>query len=149
MIDRVARDRAALLLRRFAAGRITNFQFDEEYPGPSVDAGVRAVGDRAWNLYDDFREHRLEPAPALRREIARWVVFLHSDAEYAWPRCPFVSIRAPRWLNWLSGGLLHRRQDEEFARWARRGDDSAWPFHTTGQVAAAAAQPRYLRGTGA
>ncbi len=32
MIDRVARDRAALLLRRFAAGRITNDEFANEFP---------------------------------------------------------------------------------------------------------------------
>ncbi len=146
MIDREARIRAALLLRRFAAGRITNVVFDDEYPVGSPDPGVRAVGDRAWSLYSDFRELWLTPTAELRREIARWVVFLHSDAEYGWPPFAFISVRAPRWLNRLSGGQLHRRQDAAFARWAAGGEYTVWPFRAAMELTRAAARPKYLVG---
>lgn len=48
MIDRVARNRAALLLRRFAAGRITNDDFTNEFPSSKNDPALRAVDQRAW-----------------------------------------------------------------------------------------------------
>ncbi len=147
MIDREVRDHAALLLRRFAAGRISNFAFSDAFPTSATDPALRAVGGRAWQLYDDFREHRLAPSPDLRREIARWVVFLHSDAEYQWPRYPFVGVRAPGWLNWLSGGRLQRRQEERFRRWAAAGDFALWPFSSAAEAAGAAARPRLLTGT--
>ena len=89
MIDRAARDRAALLLRRFAAGRLTNDDFVDAFPSSKTDPALRAVDQRAWALYDDFRTHRLTGrhalAPAGRREVARWVLFLQSDVEYTWP----------------------------------------------------------------
>jgi hypothetical protein len=147
MIDREARDEAALLLRRFAAGRITNFEFDDAFPRSAADAALRAIGDRAWQLYDDIREHRLTPSPELRREIARWIVFLHSDSEYRWPRFPFIGVRAPGWLNWLSGGRLHRRHEERFRQWAAAGDFAAWPFFSAAEATGAASRPRYLTGT--
>ena len=55
MVDRPARDRAALLLRRFASGRITNFEFDDAFPASVGDPALRAVAGRAWQLYDDTR----------------------------------------------------------------------------------------------
>ena len=83
MVDREARDRAALLLRRFAAGRLTNDEFDEAYPGSAGDRALPEVGGAAWHLHSDGEVHRLTGEYALarltRRDVARWVVFLHTD----------------------------------------------------------------------
>jgi hypothetical protein len=82
MIDPRSRTEAALLLRRFASGRITNDDFDERYPRRSPDPGVVAVGGVAWTLYSDLRTYRLVGQKALsstdRRLVARCMVFLHS-----------------------------------------------------------------------
>jgi hypothetical protein len=146
MIDRPARDRAALALRRFTANRITNEEFLDSYPTSASDPAVRAIDSRAWALYDDFREHRLDASRELRREIARWVVFLHSDVEYRWPPFQFIMVQPPRWLDWLSGGRLSRRQDEAFARFCAAADFSVWPFHSGEELADAVARPRFLAG---
>lgn len=146
MIDRAARDRAALALRRFAANRITNDEFDELYPASAGDIAVRVIGDRAWSLYSDMHEHRLDTGPELRREIARWVLFLHTELGYRWPPFGFISVRAPGWLNRLSGGRLHQRQDEAFVRWAAVGDFVVWPFYSVEEFVAARARPRFLVG---
>jgi hypothetical protein len=75
MIDRVARARAALLLRRFACSRLTNDDFVENFPRSTVDPALRAVEERAWGLYDDLHTHRLTGRYALTaagmREVAR------------------------------------------------------------------------------
>jgi hypothetical protein len=113
------------------AGLSISRSLPDELPAAKRDGGPYREGHAATLPHET-------PSPALRREIARWVLFLHFDSEYAWPWFPFISVRTPRWLN--------RRQDEAFARWAALGDYGAWPFQAAHQVSAAAAQPRYRRG---
>jgi len=48
MIDRIARRQAAELLRHFAAGQITNDQFEDQFPKVSGDAAVGTMGSQAW-----------------------------------------------------------------------------------------------------
>lgn len=89
MIDRAGRDRIALALRRYAGKRITNDDLEEAAFADWRDRGAQAVAQLAWNLYSDHEQHRATGRHALddsvRSDIARWIVFLHSDQEYLWP----------------------------------------------------------------
>src|SRR5207247_11023905 len=86
MINRADRDKLALLLRRYAAGRITNDDLADEAPARSSDPAIRPLYEFAWQLYDDLSTHRAEVRHALmpekRRMVARWVFFLQFDIEY-------------------------------------------------------------------
>lgn len=100
----------ARLMRRFAAGAMTNRQFEREAEA-IVDrcgddpAPERALWEFAWRFYCDIKEHTLRGERALsrseRREWARVVLFLMTDAEYRWPA--FGGVRQP-W--WMTLGLL-------------------------------------------
>lgn len=148
MIDRPARRHLGTVLRRFAVGRITNDQFEDQLGREvwsSPDPGVQAIRWAAWTLYDDLREHRLDGADALdragRRHIARWLLFLRSDLEYEWPEMP-------GWLglflivpNLVTFNLL----GWAFKRWRDgRGDAEVWPFLRRSDLARLAAQGRGL-----
>jgi hypothetical protein len=146
VIDRYARDRAALALRRFAAERITNDDFEGDYPSSTDDAGVQRVGERAWTLYDDYRTHRLEGTSELRHELARWVLFLHSQEEYRWPTYSFIQIRLPAFLDLLIGKWFNRRQNARFEAFARAGEFAIWPFFESVEYDRAKANPRYFSG---
>ena len=146
MVDRISRDRAALLLRRFAASRISNDDFVDAYPSASPDPAIRVVHDRSWALYSDLWTHYLHAQPALRHEIARWVLFLASDVEYTWPRFRYIRLGIPRWLNWLSCGALQAWQDRPFERFAACGDIAVWPFRSQSEFLAACESPRFLKG---
>lgn len=96
MIDRARRDRLAFLIRQLASGRITNDEFedtafDEVLSGQTEaqsDPVLLDVLDEVWFFYGDLREYRLTGPDKLSREcrhaLARFIVFLHSDAEYSW-----------------------------------------------------------------
>ncbi len=148
MIDRSGRDQLALLLRRYAACRITNDDLADA-PSQSQDRAVGAVYGYAWNLYDDVRIHRAEGQFALlpdtRRMVARWIVFQHSDQEYGWPHLSLSAIRfAP--LNWLTFGWWARRAEQRFKAFRRAGHFGVWPFFNTAEFRKALKHPRYLRG---
>src|SRR5258706_13175446 len=89
MIDRIARNRLAELIHQFVAGRLNNFDFEEQIP-KSRDLAIREIWWRGcWPLYDDLRTHRMVGKWRIpdyhRQQIAKWIVFLHSDYEYEWP----------------------------------------------------------------
>ena len=130
MVDRDCRDDLARAIRRFAAGLITNDEFEAATVGCplSPDAAVRSLCQAAWYLYDDLHEHRLEGRFRLgkdsRRELARWLVFLKSNLEYEWPDLTGWSwfLTVP---NLVTFGLLRRL----VRHWHdQRGDARAWPF---------------------
>jgi len=54
----------------------------------SEDRGVREAAAQSWLLYDDFHVHPIEISDGMRRDIARWVLFPHSDLEFEWPSDP-------------------------------------------------------------
>jgi hypothetical protein len=147
MIDRRRRDQFAELLRHFAAGRLTNDDYedrvglvmDEADDDPALDV----VYEQAWLLYDDLRT---QLGRAGRREVARWVLFLYSDQEYEWPR------RLPhdRWyllLNiatlgaWVFLGGNHRQR-----RLGAYGDWEVWPFIRRADFEAELKRPRLFGG---
>lgn len=86
MIDRHARDKLAYLVKDFASGRITNFQFEGTVPYSS-DRAIGAIEDYFWSFYDDYTEHKLSVADVpktTKKEIARIILFLNSDRSYEW-----------------------------------------------------------------
>jgi hypothetical protein len=148
MIDRPSRARLATALRQYVSGRITNDELD----GTRIDrrdAGVAAVKQRAWCLYDDLYRHRAIgkyylPKPA-RDEIGRWILFLHSDLEYAWP--DFASGRMINWpLNLLTLGWWARNRSSRLKEFMESGDFSVWPFLARQDYANSLAAPKYLAG---
>lgn len=83
MIDRSARNRLAEGIRHLAAGAISNIKFEERSLSSSNDPAVHAVFiGGPWFLYHDLVRYRLRGAhrlsPAVRREAARWILFLKS-----------------------------------------------------------------------
>ncbi|HYE19593.1 MAG TPA: hypothetical protein VEA69_14170, partial [Tepidisphaeraceae bacterium] len=93
-VDRDRRARLAELLRQFASGRSTNDTYEDRFfaevfagrPAAQHDPALFAIWSRSWLLYSDLREHRLVgryalPA-AVRRDVCRWVVFLHTNVPY-------------------------------------------------------------------
>lgn len=148
MVHREDRDRVALALRRLASGRITNREFEDHTFGRSPDAGVRAVVDAAWGLYDDLRKHRLTGKDALpaeqRRHAARAVLFLHSSTEYRWPPSTLTTvirdILSFATMGWIKRS--ERRRPRETT-----GDKAAWPFFEPGELVQARKMPRFLVGS--
>jgi hypothetical protein len=144
MLDRVARDRTAELLRHLASGRISNDEFEGALPQETTDSAVLAVQRAAWMLYSDLSEHKLTGEHALSAEakevVARSIVFLYSDLSYEWPqyRCEGL-VRLFAGL--VSLGWIPRYFD---AQWKRAGDFNVWPFIRHEDYAAALQRPKLL-----
>jgi hypothetical protein len=145
VVDRKARDAFAELLHQFIAGRIENFDFENRVPG-SKDPAIDEIWWRGcWPLYDDFRSHHLAGKWRIpnhsRPEIAKWILFLHSDYEYEWR--PQTGVGSPLGLilRWLTFGRF-----PGFPYTFRDGDPQAWPFISMSQLDEARRNPRYLRG---
>lgn len=114
-----ARRAYAELLRHFASGRVTNFEFEEQ--GEQIertfgaDAAVNVIDAAAWYLYDDLKEHRLgeggRDVSETRREIGRWILFLRSDLPapetHRWSEGPVrTALAMGGLLCWLVGCVL-------------------------------------------
>ena len=144
MLDRVARDRTAELLRHLASGRISNDEFEDALPLETADSAALAVQHAAWMLYSDLSEHKLTGKHALSAEakkaVARSIVFLYSDLPYEWPRhrCEGL-VRLVAGL--VSLGWIPRYFDE---RWKQSGDFNVWPFIRQEDYAAALQCPKLL-----
>lgn len=130
MIHRQSRYELALKLRQFASGRITN----DELESVSVDwrdRGAVAVQQAAWFLYHDTHKHRATGANSLgeveKSEVARCVLFLHSDNEYIWPEYSFRPLKNTI-LNLLTIGRWNVRQKIKWAQYKEAGDFEVWPF---------------------
>lgn len=141
MIDRKARNELANLVRAFATGTITNFDFERNSPF-SEDKIISVIDDYLWSFYDDFKEHKL-PKGSLplttKKEIARIVLFLDSELEYQWP---------------IEGGLIKRilklfksspaiqaKKIKDFD-YHNAGDLSVWPFQNRKHLIAEAKKQR-------
>ncbi len=111
MIDRAARDLAALLIEEFWRGAITNRELENGWPN-SREKGILAVEDFVWTLYDDTRTHTVNDGdrsdPKLSAIIANCLSFLRSDEEYTWPHFGIIHDAEiyPYWAVLGSLGLL-------------------------------------------
>ncbi|MDR3724834.1 MAG: hypothetical protein P4K83_10145 [Terracidiphilus sp.] len=142
MVNQEARKKAARALRRFLDCETSNEEFDSEYVriGPawnrSKDRAITAVYGFAWNLYDDFKEHKLEAEWELDKQVKeiaeRCVLFLGTDCEYEWKKSEFIGIDWRRvfsgflpWIKWEADTL--KRFEANLGEPA--GDASVWPFY--------------------
>jgi hypothetical protein len=153
MIARDSRNRLAEALRHYVSGRITN---DELFAASvSVDRRDReavAVKMAAWLLYDDLKTHfvenRLPPRSEARREVARWIVFLHSDVEYIWPGSPAAFVNMfHNVVNFLTFGWWWRRTVGKWEQRVENGRYSMWPFSGRAEFEQAINQPKLLAGS--
>jgi hypothetical protein len=148
MICKHSRDRLALALRRYVAGRISNDDLDD-IKVDWRDRGAVAVKKLAWGLYDDTKSHYASGRYAIssdgKRAVAQWIVFLHSDKEYLWPDYSLGQIF--NWpLNLLTLGWWERRKKVRREEFKQAGDFAAWPFLAMADLADSASRPRYFAG---
>jgi len=152
MIDREGRDRLALALRRYVVGRITSDDL-ENVETDWRDRGARAVHGMSYNLYsDDWGHYAVENHaidPTTRREIVRWIVFLHSDQEYLWPEYRFDRVDWLSWFRpneWLRLAGFRMRANSKISQLLEAGDGDVWPFLKKQDYIRALAAPRFLAG---
>ena len=142
MIDRVARNEFAELLRHFVAGQIENFDFENRVPSSNDPAINEIWWIAAWPMYDDFRTHKLEGKWRIpeeyRREIAKAILFLKSDHEYIWPKKTGFSNTLKSILNFFTKG---RSVNEQYLL-----DENAWPFARMEDLDLANKDQPYLNG---
>mgnify|MGYP001174164265 FL=1 len=158
MIDIERRKKLAYHLRHLSIGLITNDEF-EDYITDDVtfgwlpeqyyrakeakldDAIIRPLLELSWCLYSDLKEHKLKNQYKLDekqlKDIARYILFLHSNNEYEWPyinptnpliRFSFKDII----LSVITLGQHYKEKrnerEREFAEMQKMGDFDYWPF---------------------
>ncbi len=150
MVDRDGRNRLAECIRHLAAGVTTNWEFEDEAEFDSPDPAIQAVfWGGPWLLYDDFSNYRLRGRyrldPAVRREAARWVLFLKTDLPYEWPVVRRNLLVKVAWVlaNLVTVGHVARTAQRSFEK---HGDISVWPFIRRSDYEAALGNPPYLTG---
>ncbi len=141
MIDRSARNKLAELLRSLAAGIITNDEFEDSIPESSDSAISEVFFKGGWLLYSDMKEYKLKEKDALelivKKEVAKWVLFLKSNYEYNWPSVSFTQ----RVLHVISLGFLGTTYAKA---WSSAGDVDAWPFLKAEHITKAKEEHGYL-----
>jgi hypothetical protein len=135
--ERIRRDRAIALLRAFAAGKLTNDEFEARFKSILDPRPVREWEDRTlwalksvvWYAYDDLSTHRLEGPHALttkgKKDFARWILFLQTDRTYEW-RCDDFMLTALR--DWLLGRMTFGWWIKWRAKKMEAVDWAIWPF---------------------
>jgi hypothetical protein len=148
MIDRDARNRLAEGIRHLVSGTLTNVEFERRAVSSSADPAVHAVFlGGPWFLYHDLMSYRLKGkdslSPAIRREAARWVLFLKTDLPYEWPVERRSLAGSLAWMvgNLFSAGFFARRAQRRFAQ---RGDTTVWPFIRRADYESSLTRPPYL-----
>jgi len=131
------------------SGRITNDELDDVQVDWR-DRGAVAVKEMAWGLYDDMYEHRAIGRHSIigedRREVARWIVFLHSDCEYIWPEYSFIQTKVSWLEDALTLGLWKKHREQKWREFVQAGDFDRWPFVCSSDLASAIADPRLFAG---
>ena len=130
-VDRDARRKLAEELRHYVAKQSSNFELNDAiFDIRTSDRVMIAVRDTTWMLYDDLRKHKAEGKWAIedaaRREVARWILFLHSDLEYEWRGQKPWYLRIPvLLLSIFTFSLIWK----PIRAWIdRQGDPEVWPF---------------------
>lgn len=158
MIDKERRKKLAFHLRHLAVGLISNDQFEkniiidvtfgwlpEQYyrskEAEFDDLIIRPMLELSWCLYSDLKTHKLTGKYKLSEEqikdIATFILFLHSDLEYEWPyldptnpliRFSFKDLL----LSVLTFGKHYRNKMDERKQqqneFINAGDYNFWPF---------------------
>ena len=89
MVDRRARDILANALSGFMRGDIRSARFDETvsyyaWCDKTADAGVVAIAQELFSLYDDFRDEPIHVPDDVSETLWRVWVFLRTDLDYAY-----------------------------------------------------------------
>lgn len=141
MIDRNARNTLAELLRSLASGSISNDEFEKAIPKTEDKAINEIFFKGGWFLYSDLKEYKLKGKDALatlvKKDVARWVLFLKSNNEYRWPDVPFRQ----RVLHAITFGMLGLSYKKS---WSASGDVDIWPFLKAEDLAKAKEEQGYL-----
>jgi len=150
MIDRQSRNCLALTLRRYVAGIVHNDDL-AEVQVDWRDRGANAVYQMAWNLYSDNCQHYAKERHAIprevKREIAKWILFLRTDREYLWPEYSFIGIY--NWpMNLLTFGWWEARKRRRWEEFLKAGDFCVWPFLHKTELEEAIKRPTLLSGLG-
>lgn len=127
MIDRHVRDIAAVAVRDFMEGSISNEEYERRYPRSKDDPALWEIYIQVWLFYSDIKKHKLTGKHELNEErrafVERCILFLKSNAEFKWPRQKFRP-----WYGILRllglGRTLKRREEQEM----NIGDKEVWPF---------------------
>ena len=158
MVDLKKRKQLALHLRRLAGGVISNDEFEsnlieevtngwlpEQFyrskEAKTGDAAILPLVDESWGLYDDNRSHKLRKSDQLKpetmKQVARIILFLHSNQEYQWS---YFDIKSPIDRFSLKDFLLliltlgknyrdkRHAQLKGFESFKKEGDFDYWPF---------------------
>jgi hypothetical protein len=127
MVDRKARHIAALVVRQFIDGSITNDEYERKFPMSKEDPALRAIYHWLWPYYSDLCEHTLTGKHTLSNEqralFDRCFLFLSGDLEFQWP-VPAFGLRYGMIRLLGFGWLLKRREKKEMSI----GDIEVWPF---------------------
>lgn len=153
VVDRVSRDRAALLLRRFAAGQITNDDFDNAIP-ITADPAIGAIWNTAWLFYSDSTTHALTGRdrlhPDMKRAWVRWILFLDSDIPYEWPQISYpgndpYALGEARLDSWFRSIFVREDKKNCHREFEQAGHYPVWPFISQKDYRKALRNPRRLR----
>lgn len=142
MIDRSARDRAIACIRAFLAGKLTERELHGLYPKTSTDRAVTAIYGNGVNLLESGTGRALladekRQSQDVRRQAARWILFLKSDLEYEWPQWPPVH---PILFATLAFFTLGHSSTVMRERYIRSGELGLWPFIRDADVESAVRQ---------
>lgn len=160
MVDNNRRKKLALHLRHLSAGQISTDVFEERISqdvtygwlpeqyyrakeNETDDPVIRPILEFSWCLYNDAYNHKLTGQHKLSaeqtKEIARFILFLHSDLEYDWTyvdltnpliRFSFIDILKSIWTLGQHYQDLNLKREEEFELMKKTGDFELWPFKT-------------------
>ena len=176
MVDKDRRRKLAYHLRQLCVGLITNDEFEDSVMDDVTkgwlpvhyhrskeakfdDAIIRPMLELSWCLYSDMEEHSLTGRRKLTdeqlKDIARFILFLHSDFEYEWPyidptnpllRLSFKEIL----LSVLTLGQYYRDKKtdrlNDFIEMKSMGDYEYWPFLKREQYEEQLTKPPFLHG---
>lgn len=176
MVDPVRRKKLALHLRQLSTGQISNDNFEERV-GEDVtygflpeqyhrtqrsktdDAVIQPILEFCWCMYNDTYNHKLTRRHKLSdeqlKEIARFILFLHSDLEYEWK---YFDVINPAIRFSLSDTLkniitlgrhrrdINRQREKEFEAMKKSGDDDFYPFKTRAEYERELRRQPFLNG---
>lgn len=160
MIDINRRKKLAYHLRQLSVGLISNDDFEERImkdvtygylpeqyyrakEAENDDSVIRPILEFSWCLYNDTYNHKLkgrhELSDAQIKEIARYILYLHSDFEYDWTYVDFTNPLIRFSFKDILKSLitfgqhyrdLNLKREEEFELMKKSGDFEYWPFKT-------------------
>lgn len=176
MVDHNRRKKLALHLRQLSTGQISNDEFEdkvmdditygwlpEQYfrakESKTDDPVIRPILEFSWCLYNDTYNHKLRGRHKLSdvqlKEIARFILFLHSGLEYKWTYIdvtnPIIRFSFTDILKSIITWGQHYRninlkREEELELMKKTGNFELWPFKTSAESEQQLKQQPFLNG---